>query len=521
FFEYLVDGLLRGDAAARSSYYNQMFMIGGITQNEIRSKENMNPIEGGDVAYVPLNMIPIDQVGQETPEEPQEEKKSRESRSIVVRDRITKQYLPLLRKSAQKIINLEGNALKKQLKKHRKQRAKEPLQQWLDKFYIDMPEKIKREMGPVFKAFSEAIRSAAQDEIGKDTDISKFVADYIDRYADRHTESSQGPLVSLLGGEIDDLEARVDEWAETRADKIAASETLFLSDAIYEQVAMPVGVKTTWRTENRDISKLRELEANIIPKISRVAQKILNYETSKIKKAIEKLTRSQADDVNEWLEDFYNQHGAYVRVKFAPVMEKYAHAINREASRIVGKPLGMTPEVEQYTKDYLEKYAFRYCHAGKRQLQALIIEEALNPELFKVELVQRLEEWLEKRADKIAADESVRASNALSREVWRNHGVTKLKWVARGESCPFCNHLNGKVVGIEKNFLEAGDVIYVNDKLPGKNHIYNPLDPNSKKPDVDYDDPLTNQANWQALKTHGQKAHAPIHRGCDCRVMPV
>lgn len=57
FVQFNADGLLRGDTAARSTFYREQFMIGSITQNEIRALENRNPIPGGDTAYVPLNMI--------------------------------------------------------------------------------------------------------------------------------------------------------------------------------------------------------------------------------------------------------------------------------------------------------------------------------------------------------------------------------------------------------------------------------------------------------------------------------
>lgn len=60
--EHVVEGLLRGDAAGRAEFYNKLFMIGAITPNEIRALENMNPIEGGDSPYVPVNMVPADRV---------------------------------------------------------------------------------------------------------------------------------------------------------------------------------------------------------------------------------------------------------------------------------------------------------------------------------------------------------------------------------------------------------------------------------------------------------------------------
>lgn len=58
--EFLIEGYLRGDSAARAAFYKEMFNIGVYSQNDIREKENDNPIEGGDRYYAPLNMIPLD-----------------------------------------------------------------------------------------------------------------------------------------------------------------------------------------------------------------------------------------------------------------------------------------------------------------------------------------------------------------------------------------------------------------------------------------------------------------------------
>lgn len=58
FFEHLADALLRGDSAARADYYMKAKAGRWMTTNEIREKENMNPIEGGDVLDITPNMIP-------------------------------------------------------------------------------------------------------------------------------------------------------------------------------------------------------------------------------------------------------------------------------------------------------------------------------------------------------------------------------------------------------------------------------------------------------------------------------
>lgn len=56
FAELLVDGLMRGDSAARSEFYSKA--VGGpwMTINEARKAENRNPVPGGDDLIRPLNV---------------------------------------------------------------------------------------------------------------------------------------------------------------------------------------------------------------------------------------------------------------------------------------------------------------------------------------------------------------------------------------------------------------------------------------------------------------------------------
>lgn len=57
--QFDVTSLLRADLAAQSEYYSKMFNIGVFTSNDIRKKLNMQPIEGGDVAFVQGALLPI------------------------------------------------------------------------------------------------------------------------------------------------------------------------------------------------------------------------------------------------------------------------------------------------------------------------------------------------------------------------------------------------------------------------------------------------------------------------------
>jgi len=58
FFEFLIDGLLRGDLRTRYDAYAKGRQWGWLSANDIRRKENMDPIDDGDEYLKPLNMIP-------------------------------------------------------------------------------------------------------------------------------------------------------------------------------------------------------------------------------------------------------------------------------------------------------------------------------------------------------------------------------------------------------------------------------------------------------------------------------
>lgn len=59
FAEYLTDALVRGDIGARYSAYSVGRTGGWLSVNDIRERENMNPVDGGDGYLQPLNMAPL------------------------------------------------------------------------------------------------------------------------------------------------------------------------------------------------------------------------------------------------------------------------------------------------------------------------------------------------------------------------------------------------------------------------------------------------------------------------------
>ena len=65
FIEFNVNGLLRGDVKSRTEAYKTAITNGYMSINEVRQKENMNSIEGGDKHFMQMNMTTIDKVGED------------------------------------------------------------------------------------------------------------------------------------------------------------------------------------------------------------------------------------------------------------------------------------------------------------------------------------------------------------------------------------------------------------------------------------------------------------------------
>jgi len=61
--KFNMNDLYRGDLAARTNFYTQMLQSGVMSINEVRAKEQMNPVEGGDTHTVQINQIALDRLG--------------------------------------------------------------------------------------------------------------------------------------------------------------------------------------------------------------------------------------------------------------------------------------------------------------------------------------------------------------------------------------------------------------------------------------------------------------------------
>lgn len=66
FVEHDLSGLLRGDVEARYEAYRIGREVGALSPNDVRARENMPPIEGGDTYSMPANWVRLDAPPEDT-----------------------------------------------------------------------------------------------------------------------------------------------------------------------------------------------------------------------------------------------------------------------------------------------------------------------------------------------------------------------------------------------------------------------------------------------------------------------
>jgi HK97 family phage portal protein len=62
--EHNVEGLLRSNSGARAEYYSKLLQNGVMNRNEVRRKENLSLIDGGEQFTVQSNLVDLTKLGQ-------------------------------------------------------------------------------------------------------------------------------------------------------------------------------------------------------------------------------------------------------------------------------------------------------------------------------------------------------------------------------------------------------------------------------------------------------------------------
>ena len=239
---------------------------------------------------------------------------------------------------------------------------------------------------------------------------------------------------------------------------------------------------------NRSAESRRRIARAFEPLCADIEGRLAKIERNQVLRLVKKhlgdpsrTTAAFAADVSELYDgEIFEQ----TTERWLPTMETFAGQISTEAA----------DEVNWTGSTALGNWVLAYVgsHAGHRVRASAgrlidIVTGAETPEKAAKAVAAQLDKWVESRAAQVARKESIQMSNAAAREVWRTAGVRQIQWVATGKSCPFCDQLNGKTVGTEQAFMDAG---------------------------TDFEG-----TDGTSLPVTHNTFHPPAHSGCDCMVV--
>lgn len=242
--------------------------------------------------------------------------------------------------------------------------------------------------------------------------------------------------------------------------------------------------------ERRSAETRRRLALSFRPVFADAGRRIIRAERREVMKLVEAhLRQRDLQTFMAQLDRFYAQDNeafrAFVTGASGPAFRALAEALEPELRDELGA-LESTDDLDIFVGELVAGFAARHLISSMGQLKAVANEARGGDVIAAVE--KRFDEWEEKRPDRLAQRESIRANGAVSTHVYRRNGVTRKIWIAFGESCPFCTRMNGQVVELDGQFQDAGTTMEAEGREP--------------------------------LLFRSSIGHPPLHGACDCTIGP-
>ncbi|MGD9276350.1 MAG: phage portal protein [Candidatus Pacearchaeota archaeon] len=219
------------------------------------------------------------------------------------------------------------------------------------------------------------------------------------------------------------------------------------------------------------------------------ASRIIKLEKTGILKAAKSIFKKRNIDIlnfTEFLEEFYEKKYGEINKRSRPVIDTYGKVIFGAALEEIGAELDKA-KLEKFMEEYTEAFNKRYIATSKSRLNKTVADAAERELDLYNEVENKFKEWEQTRPQTVSLKETVKIAGAVSLFTYGLGGVQRLIWINMGsKSCPFCEELDGKVVGIDQPFKNKTDLMEAEGR-----------------------DPLTFPSNI---------SHPPLHGGCVCMI---
>lgn len=278
FAKFTVDGLLRGDIKSRYEAYAVGRQNGWLCADDIRELEDMNPLpdDQGKIFLINGNMVPVDLVGglaqariskpdnnllPAQDEDPEDIKKKNDQRSTEIRTAgasvraaLAESHSVIIADAVARIMKREEADVMRAARKMLSARSREDFYEWIQSFYKDHEEYVRKNIEPLFASSAIAIQAAAASEVDLETDITaeinKLTQEYLDLFIHRQVGGSQAAIRQAItqadvdnADPLDALQETFNAWQTERAQEVGQEEGYRFGNAIAMGVFIGAGIK--------------------------------------------------------------------------------------------------------------------------------------------------------------------------------------------------------------------------------------------------------------------------------------
>lgn len=295
YIKFSIEGLLRGDTSTRYNAYNVALQTGFLTRNEIRALEDMNPIEGADDLFVPLNMTTLDIAKDYNPNSPPSHYgyyNVGEVKEEVIEEKVDylEERVKITRSSKAKIEILVRKMLKQEIELLFKEleeletKGKEVFKKDYASGVNNITREYTEEFNKVFNDIALRLNPIIAKELGKtnltgEDEILDFVEKYTEGFIHRHSGKIVGDVYRVVERNTqdtlrDEIEDRINDWKINLPAQTREEESVRSSNAFTKTLFVAYGVSKMKAVANYDAcpicqqldGKIVSIEGNFIDK---------------------------------------------------------------------------------------------------------------------------------------------------------------------------------------------------------------------------------------------------------------
>lgn len=281
FFEFLYDKLLRADSESRAKYYQAAVNTGWMSHNDVRRKENMNPIEGGETHYRPLNLIPLNE---ENPDQQNDDNNRSQIEhrqedttdpNLQIRKAAKAGYTRILRDAISDIVEIERKEVLGIVEKYIGRRDNRQAIESIDDFYYNkFSGRAEGKIKPAVNGLTEVIRSHVEEELSEEWSAARkqeVVNNFSTNWIKKHAAESRKLIQEQLSEAIDEseevysrIEAKYDEWQDQRVIDEARDTGTAIESYTSRTIYNDYGYRAEWALNGDSCPLCRSMAGKVV-----------------------------------------------------------------------------------------------------------------------------------------------------------------------------------------------------------------------------------------------------------------